>query len=89
MIRGRPATEIGEQALRYLARALLEGQKGWWHAAEETLEVMSANTLDVRKHLGDYGIGRIFRDEFHGRHGVSPLPLVVPLALLRFYSGRA
>lgn len=36
----RPTTELAEETLRALARALLEGKLGWFHAAEDNLEVL-------------------------------------------------
>src|SRR4051812_42958155 len=35
-----PLTDVGAHALYALARALLEGKRGWHHAAEDALETL-------------------------------------------------
>ncbi len=37
----RPRTELAEEALRSVARALIEGKNAWHHAAEDHLEALA------------------------------------------------
>jgi hypothetical protein len=41
--RGRPVDARAEETLRCLARALLDGKNGYWHAAEDRLQAMLAD----------------------------------------------
>lgn len=41
--RGRPVDAQAEETLRCLANALLEGKKGWHHAAEDRLKALQAD----------------------------------------------
>lgn len=61
----RPETELAEQTLRAVARALLEGKNGWFHAAEDYLETLKLRNGKTEGDDISAGIVPAQGDDFH------------------------